>query len=186
MNISITKLRGQCYDGASSMAGSKRGAAAQLLKEEPRAIFTHCYGHSLNLACSDTVKQCKLMRNSLDVVHEITEFIKKSPRRNAVLQRLKQQISLESSPGIRILCPTRWTVRANALQSILSNYGVLQILWNESLEFVKETEMRSRIMGVSTYMRSFDFFFGVFLGELLLRHSDNLSRTLQTPLMSAS
>ena len=186
LNISITKLRGQCYDGASSMAGYKRGVAAQLLKEEPRAVFTHCYGHSLNLACSDTVKQCKLMRDALDVVHEITKLIKRSPRRDALLQRLKQQISLESSPGIRILCPTRWTVRANALQSILSNYEVLQILWDESLEFVKETEMRSRIMGVSTYMRSFDFFFGVLLGELLLRHSDNLSRTLQTPLMSAS
>ena len=35
-------------------------------------------------------------------------------------------------------------------------------------------------------MMSFDFFFGVSLGELLLTHSDNLSKTLQTASMSAA
>ena len=34
-------------------------------------------------------------------------------------------------------------------------------------------------------MRSLDFFFGVSLGELLLKHSDNLSKTLQSSSMSA-
>ena len=65
------------------------------------------------------------------------------------------------------------------LQSIITNYEVLQVLWEESLDFVKETEMRNRIQGVASRMTSFDFFFGVSLGELLLKHSDNLSKTLQ-------
>ena len=34
-------------------------------------------------------------------------------------------------------------------------------------------------------MKSFDLFFGVSLGELLLSHSDNLSKTLQLTSMSA-
>lgn len=89
------------------------------------------------------------------------------------------------SPGIRVLCPTRWTVRAQALQSILTNYEVLQMLRDESLDFVKGTEMRSLIWGVSSCMRSLDFF-GVSLGELLLKHSDNLSKTLQSSSMSAA
>ena len=46
--------------------------------------------------------------------------------------------------------------------------------------------MRSRIIGVSTTMRSFNFFFGVVLGELILCHSDNLSRTLQASYVSAA
>ena len=45
---------------------------------------------------------------------------------------------------------------------------------------------RTRIIGVSACMRSFDFFFGVVLDELQLRHSDNLSRTLQATHMSAA
>ena len=77
-------------------------------------------------------------------------------------------------------------MRADALHSIATNYAALQALWDESLEFVKDAEMRSRIIGVSTTMRSFNFFFGVVLGELILRHSDHLSRTLQGSHISAA
>ena len=80
------------------MAGS-RGVATQILQAESRAVYTHCYGHALNLACSDTVKQCKVMRSAFDTVHEITKVVKTSPRRQANLERLKQQLVIES-PGI--------------------------------------------------------------------------------------
>ena len=51
----------------------------QILKEESRALHTHCYGHSLDLACSDAIKKVALMRNALDVVLQITKLIKNSP-----------------------------------------------------------------------------------------------------------
>ena len=168
------------------MSGSRSGVATCILQEEPRALYTHCYGHSLNLACSDTIKECRLMRNALDVVQEITKLVKKSPRRDSTLQSIKQQLSSDS-PGLRVLCPTRWTVCANALHSIYINYEAsLMQLWKESLDFVKETDMRTRIIGVQSYMKKFDFFFGIMLGELVLRHSDNLSKTLQSPKLSAA
>jgi len=34
-------------------------------------------------------------------------------------------------------------------------------------------------------MRTFEFYFGIYLGEMILRHSDNLSRTLQKKDLSA-
>ena len=61
----------------------------------------------------------------MDTTHEITKLVKKSPARDAMFKKLKVQCeSVSSSPGIRVLCPTRWTVRANALQSIVNNYPV--------------------------------------------------------------
>ena len=33
LNISIIKLRGQCYDGVSSMSGSRGGVATKILEE---------------------------------------------------------------------------------------------------------------------------------------------------------
>ena len=63
--------------------------------------------------------------------------------------------------GIRVLCPTRWTVRAEALKSIIDNFSVLLELWDESLEIVRETEMKARIQGVAAQMKKFEFFFGV-------------------------
>ena len=110
------------------------------------------------------------MRNALDVVQEITKLVKKSPRRDSTLQ--------SDSPGLRVLCPTRWTVCANALHSIYINNEALMQLWKESLDFVRETDMRTRIIGVQSYMKKFDFFFGIMLGELVLRHSDTEAQTV--------
>ena len=56
MNLRMAQCHGQCYDGASNMAGSKHGVAAQLHAEEPRVLLTHCYGHALNLAVADALK----------------------------------------------------------------------------------------------------------------------------------
>lgn len=66
LNLPIHNCRGQCYDGAANMAGRRNGVAAQITSEESRAIFTHCYGHSLNLAAADTINQNKLLQNTLD------------------------------------------------------------------------------------------------------------------------
>ena len=46
--------------------------------------------------------------------------------------------------------------------------------------------MKSRIIGVSTQMETFRYFYGVTLGELILQHTDNLSRTLQKSDISAA
>ena len=57
MGISLSQCRGQCYDGASNMSGSKSGVTARLCAEEKRAVYTHCYGHALNLAVGTTMNQ---------------------------------------------------------------------------------------------------------------------------------
>ena len=46
--------------------------------------------------------------------------------------------------------------------------------------------MKAHINGVASQMKGFDFFYGVSLGQLILRHSDNLSRTLQRADISAA
>ena len=60
MNLKLKYCRGQCYDWASNLTGVRNGVAKQLTDEEHRAIFTHCYGHALNLAVGDTVKNVNL------------------------------------------------------------------------------------------------------------------------------
>ena len=98
---------------------------------------------------------------------------------------MKDEIAPQDS-GILVLCPIRWTVKAEALKSIVDNFEVLQNLWEESLEYVEESEMRARIGSVSDRMMKFDFFFGVMLDQTVLSHSDNFSRTLQKGDISAS
>ena len=106
LSIPLSSLRGQCYDGAASMAGSRSGVARLIMDIEPRALYTHCYGHALNLACNDTVKQCKTMKDTLDVAYKLIKLVKKSLRRDACFSVLKEEFAPDS-PSVRTLCPKR-------------------------------------------------------------------------------
>ena len=66
------------------MCGTKSGVATRILAEEPRALYTHCYGHSINLAACDAIKGTKLMKDVMETAHEITKLIKYSPRRQEI------------------------------------------------------------------------------------------------------
>lgn len=88
-NLSINNCRGQCFDGASNMAGTWSGVCTRFTTLEPRALFTHCYGHSLNLATQDTLKTIKIMEDCMDTVYEITKLIKKSPKRDVIFNSIK-------------------------------------------------------------------------------------------------
>eukprot|EP00117_Sycon_ciliatum_P045417 scpid51443/ scgid32647/ Zinc finger MYM-type protein 1 len=190
MSLSLSGCRGQCYDGASNMTGSRNGVAAQLQSVENRAVLTHCYGHALNLAVGDTLKRSKICRDAMDVGFEISKLIRFSPKRSAALERVKVAESGDNeSPntGIRAFCPTRWTVRADAIESILLNYNELNVLWEECLDGGKlDPDVKGRIIGVKSQLARYTLLFGLHLCLAILRLTDNLSRTLQKQTLSAA
>ena len=153
LNLSLTKLRGQCYDGASTMRGLRNGVAKQIQDAESRAIYTHCYGHALSLAASDTIRNCKPLKSALETTHEITKLVKYSPRRENLFHEIKDELAPDT-PGIRVLCPKRWTVKADSMRSIVENYTVLNRLWDNACDILKDTETIARIRGVQAQMAS--------------------------------
>ena len=176
--IPFSKVRGQCYDDCSTMAGAKACVAASIAEKESQAVYTHCFGHALNLAVSDTVKQCQLIKGYSDASFEVVNLIKFSPKPEAMLHSIKEQVSSDC-PGVRTLCPTRWTVRADSLANIVANYESIQQLWESSAAATNNTELTARILGIKTQMTTFKHFFGFVLSEVVLRHTDKLSQTLQ-------
>lgn len=102
------------------------------------------------------------MKSSLEIVAEISKLIKKSTKRDSVFQKLKSDLAPDT-PGFRVLHPTRWTVRAASLQSVLDNYKVLLGVWNDTLSLKLDGEMRAWIIGVDMQVHTFDFLFGVSL-----------------------
>ena len=149
--IPFAKLRGQCYDGCNTMAGKK-----EVQEIEPRAVFTHCYGHALNLGVSDAIKKSPAMKDCLDTCIELVKLIKFSPKREALLHKLKEEAD-NNAINVRTLCPTRWTVRAESLGSILANYDSIQELWETALHETSDTETKARIRGIQSHMQCFKF-----------------------------
>ena len=110
LNLVLSKCRGQCYDGASAMSGVRSGLAKQLNEDENRAVFLHCYGHALNLAVDDSVKNSKPLKDALEITFEVSKLVKYSPKRDVMFEILKSKLAPDM-PGFRVLCPTQWTVQ---------------------------------------------------------------------------
>ena len=109
MNLSISMCRA-CYDGASNM----KKVAKEIQSIEPRTLYLHCYGHSLNLAVSNTLKNIKCLSDTLDHSLEICKLWKYSPRRDAIIHKLHQELSPQVS-GVRFYRP-------NNLQELTTCY----------------------------------------------------------------
>ena len=121
---------------------------SKILQEDPLAIYTHCYGYSLNLACQDTIRSVKVLKDALDTTFELSKLLKFSSKCKATLKTIKKQLA-PSDPDFCTLCPTKWTVRAHSLASALANYHVLLA----SLESFVETssrviEMSAQVNGI--------------------------------------
>ena len=157
------------------MTDYKSGVANCIQDIEPREVFTHYCGHSLNLAVSDSVKACRMMKDVLETVREITKLITFSPRREAILRAVKEEVGSDAA-GIRVPCPTRWTVRHDSIASIIDNYEELKLTFDKSKKIFKDTEMKTRIIGVESKMNEFDFLSGLLVSEFLFRNCDNLSK----------
>ena len=84
------------------------------------------------------------------------------------------------------MCPTRRTVRGDAIESIIEHYDTLSQLWDECLETRLDPDVKGRIIGVQTQMTTFDLPFGLQLSVKILKITDNLSETLQKQSMSAA
>ena len=111
LGLSLNELRGQGYDGAATMSGEKSGVQKQIRDRQPKAVYTHCAGHSLNLAI---VSSCSVppVQNCIDQIKSLTLWIKFSPKREgllkAVYQRGVQSGSTSTRAPILNVCITRW------------------------------------------------------------------------------
>jgi hypothetical protein len=48
-SLSLSKVRGQGYDGASNMKGEVNGLKKLIMNESPSAYYVHCFAHQLQL-----------------------------------------------------------------------------------------------------------------------------------------
>ena len=78
-------LCGQAYNGAGAMAGKTKGAAAHIAESYPKAVYTHCAAHVLNLC---VVKCCNIpeFRNAMDIGDKFVGSLPLPPRDNWLLR----------------------------------------------------------------------------------------------------
>ena len=197
MNLKLNKCRGPCYDGCSAMTGHGNRVVVQIKEEQKRALYTHCYAHSLNLAIGDTMKNSALLKHTIDNTFELTKLVKKSPKKDSKLKEIQNSLAIaddrhnedyelnKAKPSISMFCPIRWTVRGKYLMAIIENFDELQRLWEWAIENTSDTSMKARTLGISSYSKTFSYCFGIHLATTILNNSDNLYKTLQATQLSS-
>ena len=96
------------------------------MKDQPKALVTHCHSHSLRLAIKDANKLCSTLNEVMGSVGEIIVLIKFSPKRERMLGTINENIEVPSEnddvlePGTTLakLSITRWTIRSNCYNKV--------------------------------------------------------------------
>lgn len=184
-------LHGQGYDGASTMSGAISGVAQRMKELSPNAHFIHCLAHCLNLAVSDSGKTVPLLQTALDYVHHLVTFIRLSCKRTDILKRIQMatltddeaaDIQINCGTSLRPLCPTRWTVRASAISSVVVNYShLLETLEQICTDNTTPTDAASTARGLMKAMRTSECYFSCVIAHRLFAITDAFATSIQNP-----
>ena len=132
------------------------------------------------VAVLDTCRTVKVMAETFYTVFELGKVFKYRAKKKSMLLKLKADISHETM-GIRPLCPTRWTVQAESLRSVILNYSIIHSVLEEIMKEYREATFQARVIMVT--MEKFFFLFGVVIREKLFSITYTLSEALQKKTM---
>ena len=119
LTLSIENCRGQGYDGAGAVAGQINGLAAHILRLNPKALYTHCFSHRLNLSVCDSLGIIEI-KNMFKHVNEVSHFIRISQTLNMPFEEnIKEHSSDTESRKATLVdvCRTRWVERVEGLDT---------------------------------------------------------------------
>ncbi|CAN6697398.1 unnamed protein product [Malus baccata var. baccata] len=91
-NLSMSKLQGQCYDGASNMRGELNGLKTNILNKYPQAFYIHCFAHQLQLALVFVAKENEDVANFFIDASSLVNLIGSSCKcRDAFREKQQEQ-----------------------------------------------------------------------------------------------
>ena len=85
LELDLGDLRGQGYDNGSNMKGKHKGVQKRVLEVNPRAFYTPCGCHSLNLALCDMENSCLKAKSFFGIVQCIYILFSSSTKRWKIL-----------------------------------------------------------------------------------------------------
>ncbi len=130
--------------------------------------------HCLNLCLQECASSCVCVREALALTSELNTLVRASSKRLRLFARIQNDLA-PGNPGLKPLCPTRWTVWIGALDSVIKNYVVI----SSELEVLKSGEPSRKSCGLLAMMDKFAVYFGLRLSHMIFAVSEQLSVTLQ-------
>lgn len=172
LGLNLKNARGQGYDGAANMRSAFRGVQAVIMKQFPKALYTHCFAHCLNLCLNDASK-VQQVRNALGVVQEVSACFRASAKRSTVLRK---KLESKSFSGLKKFCETRWVERHESILILVE--GFIEII--SALEELMSIEHDKAVFPLHKSMCNFNFIITICILEKVLGITYFISKYLQT------
>ena len=115
--LSLDKLRGLGFDGASTMSGARTGVQVRLRVHSPSALYVHCRCYQLQLAAIHASREHNEVQRVLGTLLTIWKTFHYSPKKAESLTEIQ---ALLNSPQIRVNKPsdTRWLAQERCVRAI--------------------------------------------------------------------
>ena len=110
LGLSIDDIRGQGYDNGSNMKGKVKGVQNRLLEINPRAAYTPCGCHSLNLVLSDIASSSSIAISFFGIIQRIYCLFASSTNNCDVFREIVNGVT------VKPLSQTRWESRTKVLK----------------------------------------------------------------------
>ena len=181
--LDLQNCCGQGYDGAGAVYGHVDGISALMLRENSKALYTHCASHRLNLVIGTS---CKIssVRNLMEVIKDISYFFNFSPIRAEHLQNLiKKYEQGRTKCKLIDVCRTRWISRIDGLDVFeeLFTYVVETLEYfsvNPESTINRDTSIKAQAL-LLTHISNFNFIVSLVITRKIFDLTHSVTALLQ-------
>ncbi|CAN1750399.1 Zinc finger MYM-type protein 1 [Linum perenne] len=189
--LSISRVRGQGYDGASNMKGEINGLKTLILEESPSAYYIHCFAHRLQITLVAVAQNHDDDVNVFFfIVGTVTNLVGASCKRPDIIREtqankiaeaialggLKTGCGLNQEIGMKRPSDTRWGSHFGTLVNLENLFSTL-VNTLQNLEGDKKATTQASVVLIQ--IKDFEFAFMMKLMIEVLAITNALSIALQ-------
>ncbi|KAL6659901.1 hypothetical protein ACP70R_002023 [Stipagrostis hirtigluma subsp. patula] len=192
-SLSLSRVRGQGYDGASNMKGHIGGLKKLIMDESPSAYYVHCFAHQLQLTLVAVAKENQACISFFEQLRFLLSIIVISCKKIKMLREAQAQqilealdlgefetgIGMNQEMGLGRPCDTRWNSHHKTVMHTVLLYPTIR---NVLIMVGDDHSQGTEAVNAQTMLAYFESFEFVFMAHLLLAvfgYTNNLSNALQ-------
>ncbi|KAK1424794.1 hypothetical protein QVD17_20132 [Tagetes erecta] len=175
LGLEIDDMRGQGYDNGANMKGQNKGVQSRFLAINPRAFYTPCGCHSLNLTLCDMANCSDKEKKFFGLIQRIYTIFANSINRWEILKDNVKTWSLKP------LSQTRWESRVESVKAIRMQLRDVREALLQVGEQDKDAAISSEANSLAEKdLSEFEFLVTIVVWYNVLNHMNIVSKKLQS------